>query len=262
MVIGTGDGKSYKDEYSYLVARHEDLSQQSQVADLDKRTPPPLPMVPSHSIAPHNPNPPGGGPYQIKPGERLASLVDKSAPAQWIGDKYYGRLFDTVDEYPTSNIKLEHGKPGSHFGTISPKEEIEMARDREDNPKIFKPDKQEVIPGTPITDPMLGYGSSRDVRISDVSPDPVTAGQQYAQTLPDYAQDLQQKEYKKYWESMPEKDFRARVRDDAEQNVMAPVLWRSKEYFKMWDEERDKIKKEGPLTGMSPKQLREKGIKP
>lgn len=72
MTIGTSDGKSYKNEMSYLLDQHNNLSQEAQVADLDKRVPPPLPMVPSHSIAPHNPNPPGGGPYQIRPGERLA----------------------------------------------------------------------------------------------------------------------------------------------------------------------------------------------
>ena len=37
----------------------------------DQRTPAPLPIAPATSLAPHNPNPPGGGPYSIRPGERL-----------------------------------------------------------------------------------------------------------------------------------------------------------------------------------------------
>lgn len=218
MTIGTSDGKSYKNEMSYLLDQHENLSQESQVADLDRRTPPPLPMVPSHSIAPHNPNPPGGGPYNIKPGERLADVSRLLRPAN-------------------DNRNLQIDTPG-----------IDAQIDREWNSMVKKGNQPtlKIIPG--------GKQS-----MSDESPDSVRAGQQYAQTLPDYAQDLQQKEYKKHWENMSKEDFRARVRNDAERNVMAPILWRSQEYFKMWEEERDKIGKE---YQMSPKQLRDKGIKP
>lgn len=70
-MIGSSDGKAYEDGMDHL------MDQPVQIAagkDLDKRTPEPLPILPPvHSIAPHNPNPPGGGGYEIRPGERLSS---------------------------------------------------------------------------------------------------------------------------------------------------------------------------------------------
>lgn len=70
--------KTYPEDYGKKIGEADPqeairvLMASNEPRDLDKRTPPPLPMVsPTHSIAPHNPNPPGGGPYNLEPGKRI-----------------------------------------------------------------------------------------------------------------------------------------------------------------------------------------------
>jgi len=94
MTISTSDGKVYEDNFMYMLGQHDiDHNEEGSVTDkvamdLDRRTPPPLPIVePTHSIAPHNPNPPMGGVgKEVQPGQRLGFMpepTDKNPGGDW-----------------------------------------------------------------------------------------------------------------------------------------------------------------------------------
>lgn len=85
----------------------------------------------------------------------------------WFGNKYYGNVFDLIDQYPKHRYKLESnslGYPGSLKG------QIEEDRNRQEDPTVSKQDKVPVVPGTSVTDPMLGPIQGRPVVISGSVP--------------------------------------------------------------------------------------------
>lgn len=99
-----------------------------KIADLDVRSPRPLPVLPPvPSIAPHNPNPPGGGPYRIRPGEKLSDADERP-----IAGKQYAGFIDKPESYqPRPTRKLEMDEDLLKAGDPIPEDWTDV--ERQDN---------------------------------------------------------------------------------------------------------------------------------
>lgn len=163
-----------RDTEAYQTRRVSDASK-----DLDKRTPPPLPIVPSHSIAPHNPNPPGGGPYTIKPGERLSALGEETQNKEGLilQPMEYGEHGSEARLYDAYRKQLQMPNGEARDRVIQSIIEGAKARgDTLDGKPIETPEQvEEYFRRTPQSK----AGKSR-VTMSDETPDEIKAGQQTA----------------------------------------------------------------------------------
>ncbi len=117
-MIGTSDNKTYDNHYDYAAGR------EAGGEHLDTRTPPPLPIVPNPgSIAPHNPNPPGGGPYEVQPGQKLSGGEEwdnrkKPPSVPWLDPKLGSTpvLAPILPFNPMHHEGLPKLKPGEKLG--------------------------------------------------------------------------------------------------------------------------------------------------
>jgi hypothetical protein len=76
--------------------------------------------------------------------------------------------------------------------------------------------------------------------------------------------DAELQQNKQYWQSMPDEQFRAIIREHARKNEMWLNPWRFDEYNRIWAEERKNFmqqeRQENELFQLSPRQLRERDI--
>lgn len=70
-----------------------------------------------------------------------------------------------------------------------------------------------------------------------------------------------QAETLKFWKELPADQLREHARRGAEENRISPPINRHDEYMKYWEEERAKVLEDEKKFLMSPKQLREQGVK-